>query len=417
MKLWKKTVCLMLLTLLVCLGIVGGITLFITARRSISNNGETYGRQMQSAAMLLEQFWDEGKYNRMTEVGKKSYLNFQFRQCCGQGFALVKGDKVEENLTGYDIIDLSALDINHPARYYDYRIQKLSKKILMLQKTVVGKPEGYTLLSVRDVTGVYREIGRLAVWYFGVCTIIFIIAGTFIYRMMEKSMRAMEELQEVAEKQELLLGALSHEMKTPLTSIIGYSDSLLHVKLTGEQRIRALEHINREGRRMEALTGKMLQMMGMYQNDAVLIQQYSSGELIKRVEDLECERARERGIILMTCCEDFFMDMDIELMVSLLLNLIDNAMRASKEGDKVIVRAVCRDKVNVLEVEDFGRGIPENELMRVTEAFYMVDKSRSRREGGAGLGLALCRRIAELHGGEIEIKSQVGKGTTVTVRF
>ena len=417
MKLWKKTVCLMLLTLLVSLGLVGGITLYITARRSISNTSEMYGRQLESASRLLVQFWDEEKYNRMSEVGRKAYQNFQFRQCCGEGFALIKENEAVENLTGYAIENPQALEGVNGAQSFDYRIQRLPGKVLMLQKTELSKPEGYTLFSVREVTEVYAEIRGLAVWYLEIYSAIFVLAGFFIYRMMRKSMKAMEELQEVAGKQELLLGALSHEMKTPLTSIIGYSDSLLHVKLERKQQIRALEHINREGRRMEALTGKMLQMMGLYQNDAICMKSHTSGELIRRVEELENGRCREQGVTLQTQCEDFSMEMDAELMESLLVNLIDNALHASKEGDIITLRAAVQNGAKILEVEDTGRGIPADELGKVTEAFYMVDKSRSRREGGAGLGLALCRRIAELHGGKLSIKSREGAGTTVTVRL
>lgn len=417
MKLWKKIVCLMLVTLLISLGLVGGITLYITARRSISNTSEMYGRQLESASRLLAQFWDEEKYNRMSEVGRKAYQNFEFRQCCGDGFALIKENEAVENLTGYVIVDPLALEGDSGVQSYDYRIQKLSGKVLMLQKTELSKPEGYTLFSVREVTGLYAEIRGLAVWYLEIYSAIFVLAGFFIYKMMRKSMKAMEELQEVAGKQELLLGALSHEMKTPLTSIIGYSDSLLHVKLDREQQVRALEHINGEGRRMEALTGKMLQMMGLYQNDAILMKSYSSGELIQRVEELETGKCRERGVTLRTQWEDFPMEMDVELMESVLVNLIDNALHASKEGHTIILRAALRDGVKTLEVEDSGRGIPTEELGKVTEAFYMVDKSRSRREGGAGLGLALCRRIVQLHGGRLSIKSREGEGTTVTVRL
>ena len=79
----------------------------------------------------------------------------------------------------------------------------------------------------------------------------------------------MEKLQEVAGKQEMLMGALAHEMKTPLTSIIGYSDTLRHVKLNDEQKDCALEHISREGKRLEKLSGKMLQMLGLHQNDSI----------------------------------------------------------------------------------------------------------------------------------------------------
>lgn len=93
------------------------------------------------------------------------------------------------------------------------------------------------------------ELRQTAVWFLGIYLAVFCIAGLFIYLMMKRTVQQMEKLQEVAGKQEMLMGALAHEMKTPLTSIIGYSDTLRHVKLNDEQKDRALEHISREGKR------------------------------------------------------------------------------------------------------------------------------------------------------------------------
>ena len=98
----------------------------------------------------------------------------------------------------------------------------------------------------------------------------------------------------MAEKQELLMGALSHEMRTPLTSIIGYSDTLRHVKLKDEQKDRALEHINREGKRLEALSGKMLQLLGLYQNHAIQMEMTTAGDLLNHVIDMEKEQAEKK---------------------------------------------------------------------------------------------------------------------------
>lgn len=419
MKLWKKTVILMMVTLLVSFMLVGGITFFITGSRSIEGAAQTYRKRMEGAAGFMEQFWDESKYRWMTEVGKKSYLNFQFRLCCGEEYILLlekaSDYEVVENSTDYKVIDTKLLQEISAEK--DYKIQRLNGQYLMLQMQEIRKPEGYRIFSVRNITEILGEIRMLAMWYLGIYGVIFFLAGMFIWRMMRKTVRTMEELQEVAEKQELLLGALAHEMKTPLTSIIGYSDSLLHVKLKEEQKIRALEQINREGKRMEKLSGKMLQMMGLYQNDAVSLEDYSVSELIHHVEEAESEHCIEKGIRLQTEFEDFSLKMDMELMESLLLNLIDNALRASKAGDRIILRARCEGKNKIFQVEDRGHGIPKEELKKVTEAFYMVDKSRSRREGGTGLGLAVCQKIAELHHGVLEIKSEEGKGTIVTIRI
>ena len=129
------------------------------------------------------------------------------------------------------------------------------------------------------------------------------------------------------------------------------------------------------------------------------------------------KRQAQRQIQLQTEYEDFSMKMDDELMESLLVNLIDNALRATEAGGRITVKAYKESGRKILEVADNGRGIPQEELGKITEAFYMVDKSRSRQEGGAGLGLALCVKIAEVHGGRLDITSQLGTGTKVRVIF
>lgn len=420
MRLWKRTVLLMLTTLFLSLTLVGGLTIYITGKNRIETLAASYWRQLALAAGTWNQFWDNTKYEQMTEIGRNSYLGFQFDMCCGRGFVLLnEGEQVVRNETEYEILSIEALEgiSDTSASDPDYRIQKLEDSYLLLQILNLELPQDHRLLSVRDITGDFQEIGELALWFLGIYTIIFLSAGIFIYWMMRRTVLCMEQLQDTAEKQELLLGALAHEMKTPLTSIIGFSDSLLHVKLDERQQMRALEHVNREGRRLETLSGKLLQLVGLYQNEAISMQEHEIGELIGRVAELEgsaCERA---GIRLMTEWEDFTVHMDLELMESLLINLVDNARRASEQGDVIRICAWNREGQKMLQVMDEGHGIPEEELQRVTEAFYMVDKSRSRKAGGSGLGLALCSLIADRHRAELLIESTVGRGTCVSVMF
>ena len=104
------------------------------------------------------------------------------------------------------------------------------------------------------------------------------------------------------------------------------------------------------------------------------------------------------------------MDVDPELFELLLSNLVDNAGKASEAGKTVRLRAERREEAWVFHVEDQGVGMSEEELRHVLEPFYMADKSRSRRSGGVGLGLSLCARIVELHGGELKIDSRPGEG-------
>ena len=108
---------------------------------------------------------------------------------------------------------------------------------------------------------------------------------------------------------------------------------------------------------------------------------------------------------------------DETLLYSLLENLIVNALRASEESDRVLVCFRTEGPDCVITVEDHGCGIPAEHIPMLTEPFYRVDKARSRKMGGAGLGLAICQRIVEWHGGTLAIASTVGRGTTVTVRI
>ena len=98
-------------------------------------------------------------------------------------------------------------------------------------------------------------------------------------------------------------------------------------------------------------------------------------------------------------------------MLSVVTNFIDNAVKASEENSRILLQAT-NDR---LTVQDFGKGIPQEDLSKVTDAFYMVDKSRSRANGSVGLGLSLCQKIADLHGYQMKIESTVGEGTKVSV--
>ena len=210
-----------------------------------------------------------------------------------------------------------------------------------------------------------------------------------------------------------MLGSLAHELKTPMTSIIGYTDTLLHVKIKENQQKRALTHIYQESRRLERLGSKLMNLIGSYDNESIRLQKTDISDLFARVKALERPNLDKKQIQLHTDCHIGQLLLDSDLFESLLINLIDNAIKASSPGSAVYLTG----KENSISVKDEGHGIPSKDLRRVTEAFYMVDKARSRKEGGCGLGLSLCSMIARLHRAELIIDSQEGKGTTVSILF
>lgn len=131
------------------------------------------------------------------------------------------------------------------------------------------------------------------------------------------------------------------------------------------------------------------------------------------VEETVSEALEASGITLCIDCRMESLVMDFDLMRSALVNLIDNARKASESGTVINLRAY----ENIIEVNDQGKGIPPHEIARIAEPFYMVDRSRSKKSGGSGLGLTLVKRIAEAHGAKLQISSTIGAGTTCRLMF
>ena len=128
---------------------------------------------------------------------------------------------------------------------------------------------------------------------------------------------------------------------------------------------------------------------------------------------------KQRGVRGKVEMEKAVIQGDAELLLSLLYNLMDNAVKAMDKGDEsfMLMKGTCLKDFYEIKVVDNGRGIPEEEISRITEAFYMVDKSRSRKEGGAGIGMALCQKIIQLHNGTMVVQSRLGEGTVIKITF
>ena len=239
--------------------------------------------------------------------------------------------------------------------------------------------------------------------------------GQSFNQMSAKVKEQIESLSAINQTQRQLMGSLAHELKTPMTSILGYADTLLTVRLQRQQQERALSYISSECLRLSRLSVKMLELTGLYETgEAEFVPvEVQMNQFLEDVKKLVTYRLQERNICLEIHCnpENLRKTFDPDLMMSAVTNFIDNAVKASDENSKIVLEATQ----NHLSVQDYGKGIPEEDLKRVTEAFYMVDKSRSRVKGSVGLGLALCQKIADIHGFQLEITSHLGKGTIVSV--
>lgn len=175
--------------------------------------------------------------------------------------------------------------------------------------------------------------------------------------------------------------------------------------------MEAAYEIHEAAKRTERLSQKMMQLISLQEGNAAVQQrQVDARELLESVcATMPKDAAFELAVHTETLTGD------PDLLFCFLTNVVDNAIKASPAHAVIRLSASKEGRRQVLAVADAGGGIPADKIPLVTEPFYRVDKARSRKLGGAGLGLSLCRMIAEAHGGQLEIQSEVGKGTTVSM--
>ena len=212
---------------------------------------------------------------------------------------------------------------------------------------------------------------------------------------------------------------VSHEFKTPLTSIRGYAETLL--TRAGEDRALRKEFLNvieRNARQLETLVKDLLTLAKI---ESELVAKKEQVELRSIIgEELAGRQAAlaQRGIGVSLDCPTFYVQADRALLVTAISNLLDNAINYNRPGGKIeIAGYLDNGRAFVLDITDTGIGIPAEELPRIFERFYRVDKARSRSSGSTGLGLAIAKHAIESQGGRVSVTSRVGVGSTFTIRL
>ena len=267
------------------------------------------------------------------------------------------------------------------------RLTKPIRLLVHATKRIAAGDYGYRARQVSD-----DELGSLTQDY---------------NRMAETLEQNIESLEHEVQAREDFVGAFAHELKTPLTSIIGYADMLRSRRLDEEQSILSANYIYTEGKRLETMSLRLLDII-VTRKEGAKIQETPAEVLFAYVRSLF---STQEGMELVFDYDRAVVSADAGLIQTVLANLIDNACKASENGGRIEVTGRRVPGGYRFQVEDHGIGIPAQELSKITQAFYMVDKSRSRSRNGAGLGLALCTEILALHHTELEIDSTPGEGT------
>lgn len=233
-------------------------------------------------------------------------------------------------------------------------------------------------------------------------------------RMAEAVDEKVQELSDSARQKEDFVANFAHELKTPLTSIIGYADRIYKKELSRDEQKKAAWYIWNEGMRLESLSLKLMDLTILNHKDFCL--QEVEANILFRELTADVEYLMDAKGVSMDCTvEPACIEVEYDLFKTLFLNLVDNAIKAGAKHIHVTgdVKKMEKGMYFVMQVSDDGNGIPKQEIKRITEAFYMVDKSRSRKQHGAGIGLALSDKIAQIHGSRLEFESDGRSGTSV----
>lgn len=224
-----------------------------------------------------------------------------------------------------------------------------------------------------------------------------------------------EELSDMVKRREQFVADFTHEIKTPMTSIIGYADTMRSMDLSKEEQQQALGYIFSEGKRLESMSMKLFDLLYL-KDHPIDIRPFFANALSENVASSMSPLLNTSGITLDVSVDAALLSGDPELLQTVFINLIDNARKASKKGDTIeFTGRKESDTSYSFMVRDHGIGISEEDQKKIFDEFYMVDKSRTREAGGAGLGMSLVSVILQRHDAKLNLESALGEGTTVTV--
>ena len=288
-----------------------------------------------------------------------------------------------------------------------YRVLKhLTKPIQSLNQAAVQFGKGDLDVRIEKITD--DEIGETAQNF------------NIMARQISTQMQA---LSRSAQEKQNFIDDFSHEMRTPLTAIRGYSQYMQRARITDEEYYSTLEIIDHNAYRLQNLSESMLALSLSEKEQGVKFEQVNLCSVLQSVNLSYQPKVKQYSIRFEVLYgNDIYINGDYALVESLVGNLVDNAINAcnadeAKPEHFVKVTAFKADGKAIVTVEDNGIGMSSETLQKIHQPFFREDKARSRKNGGAGLGGSITKKIADLHHAQIGYTSALGKGTTAKIQF
>ena len=445
MRFWQKTYILTLILFLVCLnaGILS-LTLF-TYSKSVRSAEESAGAEqyyiarsferdledmlaasrVQSPSLLMTSYGsyysEKGVFLAFESEGKTVYSNLpemieaETETLFHKKIGGVRHIVICSDVSGYTMIfakNVDSLDREFRALTLTYMLTALGVSALLAAVLYfILKSLSLPLERLRETTEKIQE-GDLSVSADESGKDEFALLGKSFNSMLGTIKSQMSALETNAEKKQMLVDNMAHELRTPLTVIRGYAEYLERAAVSEEERVVASRYIVSEAERLTKMSEILLDTAYVRENPPEMAE-IALDEVLRGTAERLAPKANEKGVGLVCDTEKVTVRGNALLLSMLFDNLTDNALKACAEGGRVVLK--CTPEF--ASVEDNGKGMSEEALLHITEPFYRTDRSRSRAEGGVGLGLALCKNIADAHGAKLRFESKIGKGTKVFFDF
>ena len=447
MRFWQKTYIFTLVLFLICLN-VGILSLTVyTYQKNVASTETAVTAEQYYVAMSFER-----DYKEMTESNSNSSPSLLMQSFgtyyANKGLFLAfeeNGEVIYSNFTNeygidknallhtdfdgkrhivisseicdgkYEMIfakDVESLDSEFQALMLTYALTAIGVSLLLavclyfILKTLSGPLE-----KLRKTTEVI-EAGDFSVTAEEKGSDEFTLLAKSFNAMLAKINEQMAALEREAERKQMLVDNMAHELRTPLTSIHGYAEYIEKANTTEERRLIAAKYIMSESERLQKISEILLDGAFIRENEIDMADTDLGSVLADVAEKLQM-RAEKAGVEITCDTAPVTVKGNETLLSMLFYNLTENAIKACSAGGKV--KLSCSEGRAI--IEDNGKGMTEEQLIHITEPFYRTDKSRSRAEGGAGLGLALCKQIILTHKAEMNFESKIGLGTKIIVTF
>lgn len=306
--------------------------------------------------------------------------------------SISEANNMKQEQTNF-FIELSIISSFIIALFLSITVNFLTRKIKKLDKAVNKVKQGNYNIKLKRLGN--DEIGNF---------------GNSFNEMTIAIQDNINKIQEVSENRRQFIGDLTHEIRTPLTSIIGYSSLINNDKVTDNNTIKQYSaRIYEEGKYIQQMSERLTEML-LIENGSIKKELINISEEMKIIIE-ELENLYYNAIFNIQIEENVYKEVDKILLKSLIYNLVKNAIGAYDTTPRIDIY-LSKYEITII---DYGRGIPEDKIEKIKEPFYTLTKDRNRKISGMGLGLTLCFKIVNIHNWKLNIKSEIEKGTKVTI--